>query len=114
MPSQAPVRHRLPHEGRDIIKRLWFSVKGLGLIPVVPAHQRSRDLAVAVAFGKRVRELRLAAGMTQEALAEAAGLHPTFISNVERGYRVPSVPTMLRLAQGLEVAAGRLVEGVEG
>jgi transcriptional regulator with XRE-family HTH domain len=51
--------------------------------------------------------------MTQEALAEAAGLHPTFISNVERGYRVPTVPTMLRVAKGLRVPAGRLVEGLE-
>lgn len=50
--------------------------------------------------------------MTQEALAEAAGLHPTFISNVERGYRVPSVPTMLRLATGLGVEPGRLVDGL--
>jgi transcriptional regulator with XRE-family HTH domain len=51
--------------------------------------------------------------MTQEALAETAGLHPTFVSNVERGYRVPTVPTMLRLARGLGVEAGRLVEGLE-
>ncbi len=48
-----------------------------------------------------------------EALAEAAGLHPTFISNVERGYRVPTVPTMLRIARGLGVSAGRLVDGLE-
>jgi hypothetical protein len=32
-----------------------------------------------------VREARVAAELSQEALAEAAGLHPTFISNVERG-----------------------------
>ena len=48
--------------------------------------------------------------MTQEALAEAAGLHPTFISNVERGYRVPSVPTLLRLAKGLGVKPSLLVD----
>lgn len=51
--------------------------------------------------------------MTQEHLAEAAGLHPTFISNVERGYRVPTVPTMLRLARGLDVEPGRLVDGID-
>jgi transcriptional regulator with XRE-family HTH domain len=66
-----------------------------------------------VAFGQRVREVRSEVGMTQEALAEAAGLHPTFISNIERGYRVPTVPTMLRVAKGLRVPAGRLVEGLE-
>ncbi len=65
---------------------------------------------MAVAFGQRVREARLAAGLTQEALAEATGLHPTFISNVERGYRVPTVATLLRLADGLDVPPGVLVD----
>ena len=48
--------------------------------------------------------------MTQEALAEAGSLHPTFISNVERGYRVPTIPTLLKIAKGLGVPAGRLVD----
>ncbi|MCW2987691.1 MAG: putative transcriptional regulator [Solirubrobacterales bacterium] len=73
-------------------------------------NQRNRDLEIAKAFGARVRELRMEAGLTQERLAEAAGLHPTFISNVERGYRVPSVPTMLRLAVALAVAPSDLVD----
>ena len=47
--------------------------------------------------------------MTQEALAEAAGLHPTFVSNVERGYRVPTLVTVLRLAMGLGVEPDKLV-----
>ena len=76
--------------------------------------QRSRDLEIAQAFGRRVREIRVEQGLTQEALAEAAGLHATFISNVERGYRVPSVPTLLRLAGGLDVDPSRLVDGLSG
>lgn len=82
-------------------------------MPGVAARDRSHDQAIAAAFGARVREVRLQQGMTQERLAEAAGLHPTFISNVERGYRVPSVPTMLRLADGLGVEASRLVDRLE-
>lgn len=51
--------------------------------------------------------------MTQEELAEAAGhLHPTFISNVERGYRVPTVPTLLRIAAGLGVSPSILIDGI--
>lgn len=73
-------------------------------------NQRSRDLEIAAAFGRRVREVRHGAGMTQEDLAERAGLHPTFISNVERGYRVPSVPTLLRIAKGLGCSPGALVD----
>jgi len=78
----------------------------------VPKQQRKRDLEIAKAFGARVREVRKEKGMTQEQLAEAAGLHPTFISNVERGYRVPSLPTALRLAAGLDVVASRIVDGL--
>jgi transcriptional regulator with XRE-family HTH domain len=68
---------------------------------VVAARDREFEKQVAEAFGARVRELRLEKGMTQEQLAEAASLHPTFISNVERGYRLSSVATLLRLANGL-------------
>ena len=76
-------------------------------------RERSRDQAIAASFGRRVRAARQAAGLSQEALAEAAGLHPTFISNVERGYRVPSVPTLLRLANGLKIDPGDLVKGMK-
>jgi transcriptional regulator with XRE-family HTH domain len=80
----------------------------------VPEQQRSRDKALAAAFGRRVREVRTAKKLTQEALAEAAGLHPTFISNIERGYRVPSVPTLLKLAEGLQVQPSQLVDDLCG
>jgi transcriptional regulator with XRE-family HTH domain len=80
----------------------------------VPRRERSRDQAIATAFGQRVREVRLAKGMTQEQLAEASGLHVTFVGNVERGYRVPTIPTLIKVAKGLQVEAGELVNGVEG
>lgn len=38
-------------------------------------------------FGNHLRGLRLAKGITQEGLAERAGLHPTYIGGVERGER---------------------------
>jgi transcriptional regulator with XRE-family HTH domain len=79
----------------------------------VPPRHRPSDQAVVNAFGQRVRQLRLAADLTQEALAEASGLHPTFISNVERGYRMPTLGTMLRLAEGLGVELAQLVAGLE-
>jgi len=67
----------------------------------VAKTRREEDLEIAAAFGERVRSVRLEAGMTQEQLAEAAGLHATFISNLERGYRVPTLPTVVRVARGL-------------
>ncbi len=71
-------------------------------------RSRARDQALAAEFGRRVREARLAAGMTQEALAEASGLHPTYISNVERAYSGPNLYAIVRLAEGLGVNPGEL------
>lgn len=78
----------------------------------MPKRDREEELAIAKAFGQRVREVRTGKGMTQEQLAEAAGLHPTFVSNIERGYRVPSLPTVLRLSSGLDRPVGELLDGL--
>ena len=40
-----------------------------------------------IQFGHKVRELRLAAGLTQEELAARSGLHRTYLGGVERGER---------------------------
>jgi transcriptional regulator with XRE-family HTH domain len=80
----------------------------------VAARDREFETKVAKAFGQRVRELRLEKGMTQEQLAEAAGLHPTFISNVERGYRVATIVTVVKIADGLDLDSSRLVVSLFG
>jgi transcriptional regulator with XRE-family HTH domain len=76
------------------------------------AERRARDKDVAEAFGRQLRALRTDKHLTQEQLAERAGLHPTFISNIERGYSAPTLYTLLSLAQALEVKPGRLVDGL--
>ncbi|MEX1141624.1 MAG: helix-turn-helix transcriptional regulator [Thermoleophilaceae bacterium] len=62
-----------------------------------------------VAFGERVRELREAAGMTQEGLAHAAGLHWTYIGQIERGERNLTYKNVLKLARGLGVEPSELM-----
>jgi transcriptional regulator with XRE-family HTH domain len=52
-------------------------------------------------LGRRVRELRLARKLLQQHLADAAGLHRTYIADIERGKRNPSLWTIERLARGL-------------
>jgi transcriptional regulator with XRE-family HTH domain len=51
--------------------------------------------------------------MSQMALAEKIGLHFTFVSSVERGERNLSLSSLLRLAKGLEINPGDLVDGLE-
>lgn len=62
--------------------------------------------------GHRVRVRRVALGMSQEVLAEQAGLHRTYIGAVERGERNVTLQTLLRLAGALKVDVAHLVEGL--
>lgn len=55
------------------------------------------------AFGERVRECRAARGLSQMALAESAGLHPTYVSGIERGLRNVSLANIHLLASALNV-----------
>jgi len=55
------------------------------------------------AFGQRVRELRLAAGMTQEDLAERCGLFRTYLSRIETGRANPTLTMIHALATSLGV-----------
>lgn len=52
-------------------------------------------------FGKIVRSKRLALMLSQEALAELAGLHFTYVSSVERGERNISLSNIAKLAKAL-------------
>jgi len=60
-------------------------------------------------FGTKVRVLRDQLGMSQEKLAEAAGLHRTYISDVERGARNISLNSINKLAKALQVSASTLL-----
>jgi transcriptional regulator with XRE-family HTH domain len=54
-------------------------------------------------IGKAVKAVRTAQSLTQENLAAKADLHPTYISDVERGVRNPSWDVVARLAEGMGV-----------
>jgi len=60
-------------------------------------------------FGERLREVRLKRNVTQQALAEAAGMSLTYISNMEHGIKVPSLTTIIRIAVALDCKVMDLV-----
>jgi transcriptional regulator with XRE-family HTH domain len=65
-----------------------------------------------VAFGQRVRELRLERDLSQERLAEHAGLHRTYVGDIERGERNVALDNICRLADALGVHPGDLFQGL--
>ena len=64
---------------------------------------------VLVQFGKRLRITRQRKGISQERLAELAGLHRTYVSSVERGERNISLLNIEKLATALGVAMSDLM-----
>jgi transcriptional regulator with XRE-family HTH domain len=61
-------------------------------------------------FGHAVRNLRTAAGLSQEKLAETAGLHPTYIGMIERGVRNPTLDVAARISKALKTPLPLLIE----
>ena len=64
----------------------------------------------AKTFGDRVRAARQELGWSQENLAEATGLHSTYVSSVERGERNISLLNILRMAEALEINPANLLD----
>lgn len=57
-----------------------------------------------------MRDARLAKGVSQEELAHEAGSNRTYISDVERGKRNPSIEVVERIAKALCTTMGRLLD----
>ena len=65
---------------------------------------------ICVKFGKRVKAYRLEQKLSQEALAHEADSNRTYISDVERGTRNPSIEVVERIARALNVSMGDLLD----
>lgn len=59
-------------------------------------------------FGTAIKSKRSELGISQEELADRAGLHRTYISDVERGVRNPSLESIEKLAVALDLSVSRL------
>lgn len=60
-------------------------------------------------FGNTLRLARQSAGLSQEELAERAGLHRTYISQLERGLKSPTLDIIVSLATSLKLTTPQLI-----
>lgn len=63
-------------------------------------------------LGRNVRALRRSAGMNQEALAHAMGVHQHYVSELENGLANPTLATLSRIARAIGCAIHDLTNGI--
>ena len=71
------------------------------------------DKPIASTFGAVLREKRQEAGISQEQLADRAGLHRTYVSLIERGKRTASIEVVRRVASALGLTMVDLISATE-
>jgi transcriptional regulator with XRE-family HTH domain len=76
----------------------------------MPRADSRQLLARRRAFGRRMRGFREDAGLSQEALADLAGIHRTYVGSVERGERNVALDNINRIASALNISPARLVD----
>ncbi len=67
---------------------------------------------ITVRFGLRLRMLRKQKGWTQVQMADALGIDRSYISDVERGKKNVSLPTMEVIALGFEISLSKLLSRI--
>ncbi len=74
---------------------------------------RRHKVSPEIAFGRVLRELRRKRGVSQEELGARSGYHRTYIGQLERGEKSPSLRTLFNLAATLQVAPHLIIRGIE-
>ena len=64
-------------------------------------------------FGKNVGRLRVARGLTQEALAEMTGISTRYAQSIEAGEYFPALPTLAKLRRALGATSNDLFNGLD-
>ncbi len=55
-------------------------------------------------IGLNIRKYRLKKDVSQEALAFSAGIHPAYIGRLERGEKCPTIDTLYKICEALEIS----------
>ncbi len=69
----------------------------------------SPPMDLVVILGRNVRRVREARGLTQEDLEGMTGLRRSYISDLERGVRNPTIRALARIAEALQIAPAELL-----
>lgn len=75
--------------------------------------QMAEEREITKYFGSTVRELRKEKNISQEKLAEIGDLDRSYISEVENGYKTPTIITVSKIAGALDVRPSKLFQLVE-
>lgn len=68
---------------------------------------------IAKHIGNRIRNYRMQLGYSQERLAEISGCHPTYIGQVERGEKNPTLESIEKIASALKISMSKLFENLD-
>jgi len=71
-----------------------------------------REKDILLRFGQRVRELRTACGLSQEAFATKCGLDRTYLGGIERGERNLALRNIQAIAKALDISISKLTDGL--
>ena len=63
-----------------------------------------------IKFGRRVVELRHVVGLTQEALAYKSEINRTYLGEIERGEKTPSLSIIIKISKGLGLTKNKLLD----
>ncbi len=64
-------------------------------------------------IGARIKEIRTKKGITQEGLSERMEINPKYLSSIERGKENPTLNTLIKLSESLEVDLGEIFSFIE-
>ena len=67
-----------------------------------------------IRFGERIKNLRVSKKLSQEKLAELSCLHATYIGQIERGEKSPTIDTVFKLSKGLSLPVSAFFKNLEG
>jgi len=76
-------------------------------------RNKTQKLGAQELFARNMKRVRLEKMLTQEKVAEAAGLHPNYISSVERGERNISIGNIERISNALGVTMAEMLSSSE-